>query len=123
MAELLAQEAGLREELATRAAQDREEAGNSARESRAASAMMVVREEARAPSESWWNFSVYMYYGMWFAFIVMPSLEEHIVQACLLDNLVPSPSFQLAVCQVCVFYSKWWVCMYICILPIVFCTL
>ena len=55
MAELLAQEAGLREELATRAAQDREEAGNSARESRAASAMMVVREEARAPSESWWN--------------------------------------------------------------------
>ena len=28
------------------------------------------------------------------------SLEEHIVQACLLDNLVPSPSFQLAVSQV-----------------------
>ena len=30
----------------------------------------------------------------------MTSQEEQIVQACLLDNLVPSPSFQLAVSQV-----------------------
>ena len=32
--------------------------------------------------------------------LVTSSLEEHIVQACLLDNLVPSYSFQLAVSQV-----------------------
>ena len=49
--ELLAHERGQREELAGRADQDREEAGNSARESRAASAMMVVREDMKAPSE------------------------------------------------------------------------
>ena len=30
----------------------------------------------------------------------MTSQEEQIVQACLLDNLVPSPPFQLAVSQV-----------------------
>ena len=55
VAEILAHETGLREELATRAAEDREEAGNSARESRAASAMMVVREDARPPSEGPWS--------------------------------------------------------------------
>ena len=32
--------------------------------------------------------------------LVMTSQEEQIVQACLLDNLVPSPSLQLAVSQV-----------------------
>lgn len=78
--EMMAHERQLRESLAERAMEDRE-AGESARESRAASAMMVVREDSRLPSE------------------VTSSLEEHIVQACLLDNLVPSPSFQLAVSQ------------------------
>ena len=48
--ELLAHERGLRESLAVRAREDRE-AGESARESRATSAMMVVREDNRVPSE------------------------------------------------------------------------
>ena len=48
--EMMAHERQLRESLAERAMEDRE-AGESARESRAASAMMVVREESRMPSE------------------------------------------------------------------------
>ena len=47
---MMAHERQLREELAAKAVEDRE-AGESARESRAASAMMVVREESGLPNE------------------------------------------------------------------------
>lgn len=97
----------LREVLAVKAVEDRE-AGTSARESRAASAMMVVREENRLPSEGTVPVCelmcvhiIYMY--VYSSVPVTLSLEEHIVQACLLENLVPSPSFQLAVSQVHVY--------------------
>ena len=53
MAELLAHERQLQEGLAEKAVENRE-AGTSARESRAASAMMVVRDESRHPSEGLW---------------------------------------------------------------------
>lgn len=55
VAELLAHERQLQEGLAARAVENRE-AGTSARESRAASAMMVVRDESRHPSEGLWHY-------------------------------------------------------------------
>ena len=118
MAELLAGESQHREDLAAKAAEDRE-AGASARESRAASAMMVVREENRVPSEgvcivhsftstcaqsheqtTTVKFACHSLINFFHSASEMTPLEGYIVQACLLDNLVPSPAFQLAVSQV-----------------------
>lgn len=54
--EILTHERQLREELAAQVLEDRE-ARTSARESRAASAMMVVREDSKLPSEGRYTYT------------------------------------------------------------------
>ena len=84
IASILAHEEQTRQGLLDRSAED-SEAGVSARESRAASAMMVVREEARRPSEGMY---VHTYMYILYACILCPYMYVlHFLSTCALYRL------------------------------------
>ena len=97
---MMAHERQLRESLAERAMEDRE-AGESARESRAASAMMVVREDSRLPSEGLYllvpTYTVDVHVVEWEADKLSIGMRANKLQAAIFRDGWPHHEFNVTV--------------------------